>query len=356
MVSGMYNAFHADYKIEPANAKYFHIDSSMMNNIKKVEGIENASLVIEEISLLRYNDQQKVAKLKGIQPLQGYENRFDSLIVDGYFDLQQDSTFFAVPGIGVFYELGINLNNPSTQLVFYAPNRTSSTSSDISSSFLIERAIPTGYFSVQQEFDESYVMVPYDLCTKLFSYDNCATSIELFTSNGANTQKIKKDLQNIVGENFIVKNRFEQEEALFKIMKTEKLIVFVILVFIVLITSFNLISTLTLVILDKRKDLISLRAMGAKISQIRSIFAIQGSIIGFFGLILGLACGTIVVLIQQYFGIINLQSGGSGIFIPYPVKLLFSDYMLIFLTVLLISFLVSLIPARKITNDWLRTK
>lgn len=353
MVNGMYNAFHTDFKIEPADGKFFRLKDLDIEQISSLDGVESWSAVIEEVCLLRYEDRQKVVRLKGVQPDRGYKDRFDELLLDGRFKLQRDSIWFAIPGAGVFYDLSMNLNDNTTFLGFYSPKRTSSASADISSSFKIVQALPKGYFSVQQEFDDNYVIVPYDLCAELFEYENCATSVELYVSDDADITDLENRVQELAGENLIVKNRYEQEEALYKIMKSEKLIVFVILAFIILITSFNLISTLTLVILDKRRDLAVLHAMGARIAEIKIIFIAQGLIIGFAGLLSGLVIGLIIALSQQYFELIHMQGSGSLSFIAYPVHVVCSDLIYISITVLSISFLVSLIPIRRITKQWL---
>ncbi len=353
MVDGMYNAFHTDFKIEPATGKFFHLKDIDTDAIEEIEGVENWSAVIEEIALLRYSDKQKVVKLKGVQPDRGYEERFDTLLIDGRFLLQRDSVYYAIPGAGIYYDMGMILHDQTTPMSFYTPRRTVKASADITSSFVIMNAMPRGYFSVQQEFDENYVLVPYDLCAQLFEYEGAATSLELYTKPGADQNAIERALEEITGKNFIVKNRYEQEEAMYKIMKSEKLIVFVILAFIILITSFNLISTLTLVILDKRKNLAALHAMGARVRDIRRIFVVQGLLIGFAGLLVGLFLGLAITFAQIKFGLIRMEGSGSFVFTAYPVKIIWMDILLVSITVMLISFFVSQIPVRRISKNWL---
>ncbi|MBN2729085.1 MAG: ABC transporter permease [Bacteroidales bacterium] len=352
MVDGMYNAFHTDFKIEPVNGKYFELNNINTNEIEDLEGVENWSAVIEEIALLRYSDRQKVVKLKGVMPDRGYEERFDTLLIDGRFKLQRDSIYFAIPGAGVFYDMGMVLCDQSTVMTFYAPKRTSKASSDLGSSFVVMNAMPKGYFSVQQEFDDNYVLVSYDLCAQLFDYEGRATSLEIYTTPDTDIDALENELQNLLGNDFIVKNRYEQEEALYKIMKSEKLIVFVILAFIILITSFNLISTLTLVILDKRKNLAALHAMGARVIDIRRIFLMQGILIGFAGLLLGLIIGLAITWAQLKFSLLTMNTGSLA-FTAYPVKIVWFDLLYISLTVIGISFFVSLIPIRRISKQWL---
>lgn len=353
MVNGMYNAFHTDFKIEPAKGKFFHLKDVDTDAIGNMEGVENWSAVIEEIALLRYSDRQKVVKLKGIQPNRGYEERFDTLLIDGRFKLQRDSVYYAIPGAGIYYDLGMILHDQSTVMSFYTPKRTAKASAEMGSSFMIMNAIPKGYFSVQQEFDDNYVLVSYDLCAQLFEYEGSATSIEIYTESGADIESLENDLQDMLGDNFIVKNRYEQEEALYKIMKSEKLIVFVILAFIILITSFNLISTLTLIILDKKKNLAALHAMGARVKDIRRIFLAQGVLIGFTGLLVGLILGVGISYAQIQFGLIRMEGSGSFVFSAYPVQIVWMDIVYISVIVLFISFLVSLIPVRRISKQWL---
>jgi ABC-type lipoprotein release transport system permease subunit len=273
-------------------------------------------------------------------------------MLNGSSELSEDSISFALIGVGIYYSLGVNLNDYSTPLTFYSPKRTAAASADISAAFQTVGAIPGGMFSVQQEFDEKYIIVPINLARDLLDYHGISTAIEITAKPDASMQLVEKELQNMAGDRFVVKNRIEQEQALYKIMKSEKLIVFLILALILLITSFTVISTLTLVILSKQKDLSTLYSLGAGVQQIRKVLVNYGFIISLIGMLTGFAISTIVVIAQQKFGLIRFQGGTTFISDIYPVKLLWTDYMYVFITVLAISFLISRIPVQRINAGW----
>ncbi|PKP03571.1 MAG: hypothetical protein CVU11_07960 [Bacteroidetes bacterium HGW-Bacteroidetes-6] len=352
MVSGMFNSFHSDFRIEPVSGKYFPNNAIDSSKVVALEDIASMSYVVEDICMVRYDDRQQVAMLKGVSPNCGYEERFAPLMLNGSSELSEDSISFALIGVGIYYSLGVNLNDYSTPLTFYSPKRTAAASADISAAFQTVGAIPGGMFSVQQEFDEKYIIVPINLARDLLDYHGISTAIEITAKPDASMQLVEKELQNMAGDRFVVKNRIEQEQALYKIMKSEKLIVFLILALILLITSFTVISTLTLVILSKQKDLSTLYSLGAGVQQIRKVLVNYGFIISLIGMLTGFAISTIVVIAQQKFGLIRFQGGTTFISDIYPVKLLWTDYMYVFITVLAISFLISRIPVQRINAGW----
>jgi lipoprotein-releasing system permease protein len=352
MVSSMFNSFHSDIRIEPVSGKYFQNRDIDTSRIIALESVANMSFVVEDICMVRYNDRQQIAMLKGVSPNCGYEERFAPLMLNGNSKIEHDSVSFALIGAGLYYSLGVNLNDYSTPITFYSPKRTAAASADISAAFETAVAVPGGMFSVQQDFDEKYIIVPIRIARNLLEYENISTAIEVTAKPNTSLSELEKELQQLAGDNFVVKNRIEQEEALYKIMKSEKLIVFLILSLILLITSFTIISTLTLVILSKQKDLSTLYSLGASVKQIRKVLVSYGFFISLIGMLTGFIISTAVVVAQQKFGLVRFQGGTTFISDIYPVKLIWTDYAYVFLTVLTISFLISRIPVRRIHASW----
>lgn len=352
MISTMYNSFHSELRIEPVSGKYFTTKDIDTSAIASLSGVDYISPVVEDICMVRYGDRQQVVYIKGVEPGKGYEEKFKPLMLTGSSNLGTDSVPRALIGAGIYYSLGVNINDFTTTLTFYSPKRTSAASADISSSFLSRNAIPGGMFSVQQDFDEKYIIVPLSLAAYLLEYNGISTAIEINISNAELIPGLEKKVQNIVGDHYIVKNRMEQEEAMYKIMKSEKLVVFLILALILLITSFTIISTLTLEILAKRKDLSSLFAMGAGVRKIRMVIITHGFIICLTGMLVGFVISTAVLLAQMHFGLIRFSSGGTFVSDIYPVKLIWTDFVYVFFTVLAIATLISQIPVRRIHSSW----
>jgi lipoprotein-releasing system permease protein len=352
MISTMFNNFHSELRIEPVSGKYFANKDIDLNKVASLSGIDNASLVVEDICMVRYGDRQQVVYIKGIEPGKGYEQKFTPLMLNGTSNLGNDSVPRALIGAGIYYSLGVNINDFTTPLTFYSPKRTSSASADISTSFISKNAIAGGMFSVQQDFDDKYIVVPASLARDLLEYNGISTAMEINISNKKMISGIEDNLQKMVGDRFVVKNRIEQEEAMYKIMKSEKLIVFLILALILLITSFTIISTLTLEILGKQKDLSTLFALGAGVQKIRRVIVSHGFIICLAGMLIGFIISIAVLLAQQTFGLVHFSGGDTFISDVYPVKMIWSDFVYVFFTVLVIAALISRIPVRRIHTGW----
>ncbi len=352
MISTMFNNFHSELRVEPVKGKYFSNDKIDTAAISLISGIDNVSYVVEDICMVRYGDKQQVVYIKGVETNKGFEQKFKPLLLNGSSYLGNDSMPQAIVGAGIFYSLGININDFTTPLTFYSPKRKTPASADISSAFNTQNAVVGGIFSVQQDFDDKYIIVPVSVARNLFEYDNISSALEISIGNEKNISAIENKLQSMLGSDFNVKNRIEQEEALYKIMKSEKLIVFLILSLILLITSFTIISTLTLEIVGKQKDLSTLFALGASVQKIRRIIISHGFIISFLGMISGFIIGYFIIILQQHFGLVRFSSGSTFISDIYPVKIIWSDFVYVFITVIAITAVVSRIPVRRINTQW----
>jgi lipoprotein-releasing system permease protein len=272
------------------------------------------------------------------------------MTIDGRFILEEGDLDYAVMGGGVWYVLGVNIRDFLTQLTLIAPRRTSSNMMT-ANSFNYESIIPSGVFSIQQELDEKYVFVPLRFAQTLFEYDSLRSFYEVWTLTDADAAKIKPQVKNIMGDGFRVLDRYEQQKTIYKIMKTEKWAVFLILSFVVLLSAFNMISSIAMLIIDKQKDMYILNAMGNPIGRIRQIFLWQGLLRSAMGAGIGIVVGLIVCFLQITFGIIHLNAeGGSFIIDYYPVAVQWTDIVLVFLTIMLIGLITSLVPVLRINR------
>ena len=355
LVESLYNTFDPDLKITAGVGKTFNATDLPKAEILRIPGVVRYTEVVEENALLRYHSKQYLATIKGVSPEFEKLGGLDSMVVEGKPVLQRDSFNYAVPGYGIAYFLGIDLNIPTDLLDVYMPNRTGNVGNlSPEESFTSEPIMVSGIFSVQQDFDSKYVIVPLRFARMLTGYTNELTSVEIGIRPGTDVDLVQNKLAEMAGEKFKVKNRFQQQEVLYKIMKSEKLAIFLILSFILLIATFNVIGSLSMLILDKKKDIAVLRSLGANDRLIRRIFFTEGLLITFSGAVGGLILGFIVCWLQQRFGLLKLQTGaGTFVVDAYPVKMILSDFAVVFLTVSAIGMAAAWYPVRRISQRFL---
>lgn len=354
LVQSLYNAFDPDFKITIGSGKTFNATDLSKTEILSIPGVVRYTEVVEENALLRYHSKQYLATIKGVSADYERQSGLDTLVVEGHAVLQRDSFNYAIAGYGIAYFLSLDMTNPDELLNIYVPDRNSSIGISPEESFTSEPIMVSGIFTVQQDFDSKYVIVPLRFARHLIGYTNELTSMEIGLGKGADVTQVQEKLTTLAGKKFKVKNRFQQQEVLYKIMKSEKLAIFLILSFILLIATFNVIGSLSMLILDKKKDIAVLRSLGAGDRLIRRIFITEGMLITFSGALSGLALGFLVCWAQQHFGLIKLQTGaGSFVVDAYPVKLLISDFLLVFATVSSIGMAAALYPVRRISRRFL---
>jgi lipoprotein-releasing system permease protein len=355
LVKSLFNAFDPDLKITLVEGKTFSPGDLDTEAIKKIPDLIRYTEVLEETALLKYQNRQVLVTVKGVSD--GFEtlSGLDTMIVHGEMLLHGDEVNFMVLGYGVAHLLGANLNDYLNPITVFAPRRTGYIGSLPEQAFTSRTIFPSGVFSIQQDFDSRYVIVPISFAHNLFGYDHEVTSIEIGLSN-VRTDRIKEEVRQIAGERFQVKDRYEQQVLLYKIMKSEKLAIFLILGFILFIATFNIIGTLSMLILDKKKDIAVLHSMGAGEPLIKRIFFFEGMLISFSGAILGMLLGALICWIQIRFGLVPLQGGGSFIIDAYPVELQFMDFVYVFLLVLGIGLPAVWYPVRQIKRKYFEQK
>lgn len=353
MVSSIFNTFDPEIKITSAQGKVFKPDSSKMARLSEIPGIEAYTLTLEENALFIYEQKQYIGVVKGVDDNYAAVSGIDSAMYDdGKFALwSRGNTPLAVVGAGVANFLGININFIA-QLEIWVPKRTAGINLDPENSFIRKYISPTAIFRVEQEYDSRYVYIPLEFARMLFEYDNEVSSIEIKTDGLHNIDDLRSEVRALFGKDYSVKNRIEQQEIFYKVMRSERLAIFIILTFIILIASFNIIGSLTMLIIEKERDIEILRSLGAGNSLIRKIFIFEGWLISIIGAVAGLVLGIIVCWLQMRFGLLKL-SGETLIMTAYPVVLMARDLILVPSTVLLIGFWAAWYPVRYLTKKYL---
>lgn len=357
LITSLYGSFYSDLLIESAEGKTINLDEFPIDDLKDLEGIIRYTEVIEENVLLRQGDKQHIAYIKGVSESFLSKENIDSTLLEGTFILEKNGINFAVLGVGVAYYLDVRISDFSQAISIFAARKSSGYSLNMASDFNQMQLLPSGVFSVQQEVDSKYIIVSLDFAKELLDYTNEITAVEIGISENVEVEDIQEKVKAILGNKYTVQNRFQQQALLYKIMKSEKLAIFLILTFILIIATFNIIGSLSMLILDKKKDIGVLQSMGASSQVIKQIFLIEGSMISVIGAISGLVFGSIICLLQQEFELIKLGNGdGSFVIDFYPVQMQTSDIVLIFFTVSIIGIIAAWIPVRQISHKYLKVK
>ena len=349
LLRSMNDSFDPDLKITPSTGKVFSLNDQRIETIRKHESIFDIAEVLEENALLKYGDQQYIATIKGVSDNFANISGVDTMLTVGEFILKHNNQSYAIVGQGVAYYLSLNLNYIDP-IVIFVPKRNAKITSNPANAFNRNYIFPSAVFGIQQEFDSKYVIVPIDYARKLFSYTNEVSALEIKLKPGYNIDKAQGEIAEILGDDYQLKNRFQQHEAFYKIMKSEKFYIFLILAFIIVIASFNIMGSLTMLIIDKKDDISTFRSLGANLKTIRQIFLTEGWLITIVGAIVGLILGLFICWLQIKFELIRLQGNGSFIIDAYPIKIIWIDFLMIFVTVITIGFVAAWYPVRYITK------
>jgi lipoprotein-releasing system permease protein len=355
LVRSIFNTFDPDLKITAAEGKTFVPDSAKLALLSKVDGVACYSLCIEENALLKYGEKQYIAAIKGVDDNYVRVTGIDSSMWDGEFSLRSEQGRpYAVPGIGIANFLGIRVNFV-TPLMIYVPKRSAGPDLNAEDAFVRKYIFPSGIYQVEQEFDSRYVFLPIDFARELLEYNKEASSIEIRFESGLNEGFIQKNVTRIFGKGFLVQNKYEQQEIFYKVMRSERLAIFFILTLILIIASFSIIGSLTMLIIEKERDIEILKSLGADNVLIRKIFIFEGWMISIIGAFAGIVLGFAVCWLQQTYGIVRLHSE-SLIMNAYPVVLKVKDFIIVPATVLLIGYWAAWYPVRFLTKKYLTVK
>ena len=357
LVISLFNHFNPDLVITPTEGKTIQTSQFPSSEIKAIDGIAYFMETIEENVLIQNGEKQYIGNIKGVEANYADMTGLDSYMVDGEFKLRQGGLNQAVIGSGVAYYLDFRMGMQEQSISILAPKKTKGFNLNPEQDFNRQNILVSGVFMVEQSFDSKYIIAPISFVKEILEYDDEISYIEIGLAKDANRDKIQAEIKTISGNKFKVRNRFEQQELLYKIMRSEKWAIFMILTFILLIATFNVIGSLSMLILDKKKDIAVLQSMGADNRLIRRIFLLEGSLISIIGAIGGLILGTVVCVIQMKFGLVSLgDANGAFIVDSYPVILQWTDFVYVFFTVFIIGILAAWIPTQRISRKYLGIK
>lgn len=353
-IKTLFSSFDPDIKITAAKGKSFEMDEGNFNAIRQISGISTLTPVIEENALLGYGDRKYFATIKGVPANYSEVSGLDtSCITSGRFLLEAKQIPYAVVGQGVAYYLSVGLNFTDPVHIYTLKKGVNGRPS-LANSFNHSTIYASGIFANQQEIDSKYVLVPFGYAQELFQMGTRVSSVELGLKEGVSGESVQPEIRRILGGNFVVKTQFEQHELFYRVMKSEKWAIFIILGFILIIASFNILGSLSMLIIDKKADIAILQSMGANQKLIRTIFLFEGWMISLTGAVFGLILGILICSIQIKYGILKIPGNeGSFIFSSYPVEIRIGDLTAIFLLVSGIGFLAAWYPIRFISGKYL---
>ena len=353
LVSQLYNSLDPDLKITLVEGKTFDINAPEIRQLKTLDFVSVAAEVLEENALIRNKEKQTAVTIKGVSPEYLHLIVPDSILHSGYFVLSKDDDYTVIgAALASQLDAGIFVHPVS----IYAPKYKSKVNiANPERAFNDRQLLISGIYSVNQlDIDSKFAFVSIDFARELFEYGEKATAIELNLKKGANINRAKDELLRLLGDKYLIQDREEQHEEFYRMMKIEKWITFLILSFILLIAVFNVIGSLTMLIIEKKNDIQTLRSLGANSRLIRTVFLLEGWLTTAFGAMLGLVIGLVLCLMQQIFGIIKLNNGempDAFIVYAYPVYVEWPDISLILFTVLFIGFVVVWFPTKQLKKS-----
>ena len=350
LVASFFTTFDPQLKVTPVMGKTVAADDPILTKIKQLPEVDVATESIEDQALVIYRGRQAMVTVKGV------EDNFDQLthikeilLGDGEYELHAADMFYGIPGIRLAEQLGTGYLYEEP-LKVYAPRREGQLNMANPMDGLVEDELfsPGVIFQVSQsKYDKNYILTSIDFARRIFEQQGMISALELRLKPGSNFERVKSEIKDIAGDKYYVKDRFEQQDDTFKIMKIEKLMAYIFLTFILMIACFNIIGSLSMLIIDKKDDVVTLRNLGASDKQIVHIFLFEGRMISAIGAVLGIILGLALCWAQQTFGLVKLGSSSASFVVnAYPVSVHPEDVILIFITVLVVGFLSVWYPVR----------
>lgn len=353
LVASFFTNFDPQIELVPTQGKTAPADDPLLDQIRKMPEVSVHTDVLEDQGLAVYGDRQQMVTVMGVDDnFTQLTNIGDILYGDGEFSLQAANLFYAIPGIRLAQDMGLGARFEG-YLKLYAPVRRGQITelADPSEGFVVDSLISPGVvFAVNQaKYDRDRVICSIGFARRLFDQDGMLSSLQIRLKPGSDLGAVKKQMREIVGSKYRVLDRFEQQSDTFNIMQIEKVLAYVFLTFILMVACFNIISSLSMLIIDKKADAATLRNLGATDKQIRSIFLFEGRIISAIGAVVGILLGLLLCWLQQEFGLVHMgDSAGSFVVNAYPVSVHYDDVAIVFVTVLLIGWAAAWIPTRKL--------
>lgn len=346
LIASMVNQFNPELKVEPETGKYFDENDALIAKIKELHGVVEVSKIIEETAAFEYQNIPYAGTLKGVDDVFRRVTSIDSTIIEGSYILHDDEFNYAILGSGMARNLSVDVLNVFESLSVHIPDRRAAATSI--NPFRTKLIKPIGVFSVQQDIDNEMVIVPLDFAQSLLGRVGKLSALGVRLEDGADVELIRQQIQEMVGEDLLVKNRYQQDEEFLKLMNIEKWMAFLIACLMILLIAFNLVGCLWMIILDKKTDIAILKAMGSTNRMIRQIFMRLGLLYTGTGLLLGIALALILYIIQKQFGVITIPQG--FVVDTYPIKVRLLDIVVVASTVFFIGMLASFPAARRASN------
>jgi lipoprotein-releasing system permease protein len=350
LLRSTYGSFDPEIIVTVNRGKSFVFTDDLREKIESIEAVDLIAEVIEDNVLIKYKNAQRVVRMKGVSESFVHQERLQNSLVYGELKLSEKNLNYAIIGRGVQYDLSINPNNDFFSLQVYYPKNIGPGLTNPSKLYNSKRAIPASVFSVEKYYDENYIIVSLDFAIDLLSYDQKRTALEISLKPGQDEQKAALKLKNLISDNYIVRSGDELHADLFKFMKWEKLIVFMTFFLIIAIASINIYFSLTMLVIDKKKDIATLYALGASKKVIQVIFLSVGMIISFAGATLGLTLGLMISGLQQKYGFVSMGMQ-SALMTAYPVIISVSDILITAFSIILITLLATVQPALLSTKN-----
>lgn len=352
MVEQMFSQFDPDLRITSQIGKSFSLNQEKKEQLLSLPCVDVLSECIQETALIEFNDKQMPVQLMGVDSAFARLTNIENTITDGYYEVYDGAFDRTVLGVGLAWKLGIGAHFVQGIQV-YAPKRDGKVNMlrpDMN--FNRETCFIAGTFAInQQKYDENLMLVDIDFTKRLLEYkENEITALLLSVPDGYTIKKAKREISSVLGDGFIIQDRYEQQEDFFRILRIEKLLTTLLLIFILLLASFNGIGSLSMLIIDKQQDIHTLSHLGASNEMIRRIFILEGWFVNLLGAIAGLVLGLGVCLLQEHFGLLKLGNGEEYVISAYPVTVQSWDIVVVIIMVLALSILSAWIPARKIKN------
>lgn len=341
LLSSMLNRFNPDLKISLKEGKFFEVDSSTLAQVASLDGVLEVSKSIEEIAIFEYGKTQDIGVIKGVDEAFDKVTMVDSTIVRGDYLLKDEHLNYGVVGLGLYSRLGISPIDKLTPIKVYMAKQKKT--SALEKEFRTMSLYPSGSFSVQGESDYTHIIAPFEFASKLLGIKNKVSQLEIKLASSKDESEVVEDLSTLLGDRFIVKNRYQQDEAFLKLMNIEKWVSYLIISLTLLLVAFNIIGALWMLVLDKKKDIAILKSLGSTREQIRNLYLYEGVIICALGLVLGIVLTFIIYFLQTNFGMIGIPQG--FIIDAYPIELKWTDFVIVSITVMIIGTLASWYPA-----------
>ena len=346
VIGGMFGKFNPSIIIKPARGKMISSDSIPLDQIKAIDGIRQVSLTLEETVFFEYEDSRAFGKIKGVDSVFTEVSTLGTTLIEGSFATKKQGRALGILGLGLRNKLGANSGDMFTSIRVYAAKRQSRGAFD--QPFRVKDVYPQATFAIQQDYDQQYMFTNLKTVQDLLGSPNASSAVEVGIAPDADSEDLADQVQDLLGENFIVQDRLEQDAELLRLMNIEKWLSYVILTLVLLLVSFNLIAGLWLIVLEKQRDVAILRAMGTQTADIRRIFLGVGFLLSILGAALGVILALVLYYLQVNYGLVSVPEG--LVVSAYPIELRFTDVLIVVLTVLGIGLLASVPATRRATR------